>query len=274
MSSEAPRGVLRLRLFWVIASTAIAAALLAASSAGAGIVLGSPEWQNPGNDDYFPADTTLVQTKSLNERYAAPIDGVITSWGKWAGADPNNIWELKLKVARHKMTEPTGWQIVGESNLERFTALNVHNSFPTRVPVKSGDVIGVFAVGEQLLAWDLEAGYDAYIKSGAEVLSSSGEFLQPKPGWHVIVDAILEPDVDGDGFGDETQDQCTTATGPEGCPPPRASSPTPATSAKKAKKAKCKKGFKKVRKGKAKGKCRRIKSKPKPKGKGKGKGHG
>jgi hypothetical protein len=43
-----------------------------------------------------------------------------------------------------------------------------------------------------------------------------------------MVDATVEPDVDADGFGDETQDRCPGVAGPvEGCPAGSAPTPTP-----------------------------------------------
>ena len=45
-------------------------------------------------------------------------------------------------------------------------------------------------------------------------------FNPPVAGIQVDIAAMLELDADGDGFGDETQDQCPGVSGPEdGCPP-------------------------------------------------------
>lgn len=259
VGSRVRAGVVRARLLVAISSAALIAALACASSATASRILGSPEFQNPGEPTYYN-NTTLVQTESVGEKYAAPADGVITSWGKWGHADPNHPSVLKLKIARFTATEPGGWQIVGESNVETFEKLNAPNHFPTRIPVKTGDVIGVYGVGEQLLAWK-ENGYSAFGKLGSDVLSSNAEFLQPVTNSLIVADAVWEPDIDGDGYGDDSQDPCLSFPGTTGC------STTVPESKPEPKKLTCKKGFKKV-KVKGKTKCRKVK-----KGRHKGKGH-
>ncbi|MEX2107615.1 MAG: hypothetical protein WD827_01860 [Solirubrobacterales bacterium] len=252
-------------LLAAVSSAVLIVALLCASSAIAGKILGAPEWQN-GGVEYF--DGTLVQTSSPGNKYAAPADGVITSWGKWSSADPKKLQQLKLKVARES---PGGWQIVAESNLETLTQVYAKNTFLTRLPVKLGDVIGLYGPGEQIMAWK-ESGYFAYGKFGEDALSSSAEFLQPTLNYLLVVYATWEPDLDGDGYGDESQDTCLNFPGISGC-----AQTVPATGPTKPgqTKLKCKKGFKKV-KVKGKTKCKKVKSnkgKHKGKGKGKAKGH-
>jgi hypothetical protein len=258
-------GISRAGLAAAISLAALLVALIGASGASASKILGAPEFQNPGEPTYY-TDATLVQVESVGDKYAAPADGVITSWGKWGHADPNHPSVLKLKIARLTSKEPPGWQIVGESNVETFEKLNAPNHFPTRIPVKAGDVIGVYGVGKQLLAWQ-ENGYSAYGKLGADVLSSSGEFLQPVTGSQIVVDAVWEPDLDGDGYGDDSQDPCLNFPGNSGCaatvPGPQ---PQPQPQPKSKPKS-CKKGLKKV-KVKGKTQCRKA-----SKGRHKGKGH-
>ena len=69
-----------------------------------------------GLDDF---EGTIVQTKSVsdpNNEYAAPDDGVLTQWSKFA---PATSTQLKLKVARQAAEGK--WQVVGESPLETLT---------------------------------------------------------------------------------------------------------------------------------------------------------
>src|SRR6185437_549464 len=82
------------------------------------------------------------------------------------------------------------------------------NTYPERIPVSAGDVIGIFfggggnfLLGEGLPGDNID--YDmAELAPG-----SSGTFTQLN-GYKLPV----EPDADHDGYGDETQDQC-----PRGC---------------------------------------------------------
>jgi hypothetical protein len=74
---------------------------------------------------------------------------------------------------------------------------------------------------------------------------------------HANVTAVLEPDADADGFGDETQDSCVGMNGPQsGCPAPPAATPQPAAPTTKKK---CKRS-KKIAPGKKK-KCKKKKKK-------------
>jgi len=171
--------------------------------------------------------------------------------------------------------------VVGESALELFTnvfSLQPRNTFATRIPVKGGDVIGLYGDGEQYLATKGEKGYFAFGKFGYDVLAGSDEILSPTIDYWVVVDAVWEPDADSDGFGDETQDGCPGLAGTvEGCVP-AAPKPTPIqtltpptinTDPVRPAPKSCPKGKKKVRvKGVT--KCVKVK---KHKGKAKAKGH-
>lgn len=199
-------------LLAVVSSAVLIVALLCASSASAGKIIGSPTWQNPGNE--YITSSTLVQTNSPDGRYEAPAAGVITSWGKFASHDPEKLQVLKLKVAREV---PGGnWQIVGESNFETLEAVGQKNTFPTRIPVQAGDVIGLYGAGKQIMVWK-EVGYSAFGKPGEDVLSSNPAFLEPAPNYIIVVYATWEPDADGDGYGDESQDTCLNFPGISGC---------------------------------------------------------
>jgi hypothetical protein len=252
-------------LLAVVSSVALLAALLGASGAVAAKVLGAPEWQNPGNE--YINGSTLVQTHSPDDRYAAPAAGVITSWGKYSSLDPKNLQHLKLKVAREV---PGGnWQIVGESNFETLEAVGQKNTFPTRIPVEAGDTIGLYGPGKQIMVWK-EGGYSTFGKAGEDVLSSNPTFLEPALNYIIVVYATWEPDADGDGYGDDSQDPCLNFPGTSGCSTTVPENVPPVVPPGEQKKPKnCKKGFKKVTKGKTKGKCKRIKPKGKAKAKGK-----
>ena len=76
-------------------------------------------------------------------------------------------------------------------------------------------------------------------------------------GCELLVQAIAEPDADGDLFGDDTQDGCPGSAGPDnGCPLPSTAAPSPSpTGLRAAALLRCKK---KIRHNKAKlRKCRR-----------------
>ena len=162
------------------------------------------------------SELTLLQTTSPGPSYAAPFAGVLTSWSFQAGSSPPQV---KLKVGR--AAGGNSFTIVGESSLRSPTP-SAPNSFPIRLPVQTGDVIGI---------------YGAYSASGDCLATNGPGFTMhqissdPAPGTtpsftpfsdtKISVAASLEPDCDSDGFGDETQDpdiaSCT--------PPPDTTAP-------------------------------------------------
>jgi len=155
--------------------------------------------------------------------YAVPAGGgVITSWSQLAS--PALTQSAKLKLWR-----PTGaaltFRVVGASDL-RALSPSVLNTFPTRIPVQSGDLVGLgwtapvgpSQVGCQFSTsspGDQFGGHPGDTPTGGETSFGSGS------NFRINVSATLEPDADNDGFGDETQDGCPTDNTAQGaCPVP------------------------------------------------------
>ena len=158
-----------------------------------------------------PPSPTFLQTTSPGNRYAAPSAGVITSWRHQAGSSPP---ELRLKVAR-----PTGgnrYTITGQSSFEDPDP-NVVNTFGgVRIPVRAGDVIG-FAVRVSGSCGRASATGYGTSNNGSDVPPGTNAEFTPVPMFQLSVSATLEPDCDGDGLGDETQDPDISSCSP---PPP------------------------------------------------------
>jgi hypothetical protein len=149
--------------------------------------------------------------------YSVPSDGVITSWsfqdGPGGGVDP--AVGLKFKVARP--TTPPSATIVGESDGGTQTAGAV-NTRSARIPVKAGDVIGIYYQSGGCERGSGPAG-DQYADIDGDQAVGSTSSYTILSGGRIPVQAKVEPDADGDGFGDETQDQCLGTPGAnQGCP--------------------------------------------------------
>ena len=173
---------------------AAAATVLTAGSAHAATTFGSSA---PPVDD-CAADQTYMQIAGPpGTQFAAPTDGVITSWGfEGVGSPPT----LKLKMFR---SGPGGFTVVGESS--QHTPLVGPNSYPTRIPVKAGDLLGLTLItsgpcGDNSIGSLSVFAGDPPIAATPTPLGAGTATL--------AVSAVLEPDGDGDGFGDETQDKC------------------------------------------------------------------
>jgi uncharacterized repeat protein (TIGR01451 family) len=145
---------------------------------------------------------TVAQTGVSNGvGYTVPSDGVITSWSFQADADGATV---RLKAARRN-SDGT-YTIVGESD-PQTAAANQQSTFATRVPVKAGDVIGTGASAGKTVAYTGANDDQVVLAPGDQPAGSTGNYSNVQ-GIRVDVTASIEPDVDGDGFGDETQDLC------------------------------------------------------------------
>ncbi len=142
----------------------------------------------------------LIQTTSPpgGAVYAAPAPGVITSWSVMA---PAATEQMAFKVARS--AGGGNYTIVGESDAEQLTAAQL-NTHPARIPVVAGDMIGV---APQNLCSRTTMGAAASYHNSNPSTGSTFPYTA-LPNVQLDVSASLEPDADGDGYGDETQDLC------------------------------------------------------------------
>jgi hypothetical protein len=85
---------------------------------------------------------------------------------------------------------------------------NQLNTYPTRIPVQAGDVIGYFASTAFNSCTVAAPGYDYSYFLGDPAPGSTDTYALYAGAYQPDIAATLEPDADGDGFGDETQDQC------------------------------------------------------------------
>lgn len=109
--------------------------------------------------------------------------------------------------------------IVGESALEVTSPATLH-TFTTRVPVSTGDIIGLY-LATTGGCFGQAPGWAASNNTGDTPPGSTVTFFPPNADVRYDVSAQLEPDADGDGFGDETQDQCPTSASTQAdCSPP------------------------------------------------------
>jgi hypothetical protein len=109
-----------------------------------------------------------------------------------------------LKIFRP--TAPNQFQAVGES--APATVGGGTQTFPTRIPVQAGDHISALAAaGGATGSVFCETGA-AGDRVGIAKTSSPGVVEKEEEGLQNPVVVFVEPDADGDGYGDETQDQC------------------------------------------------------------------
>jgi RTX calcium-binding nonapeptide repeat (4 copies) len=213
------------KLARTISVAAIAATALMAvpSGAGAAVTIGQTFEPNVS----CAADTTRLQTDSGGGQYAAPSDGVITRWDFQAPAAPS---QMKFKVGR--FVSGITYTIVGESTpLVAPVASNV-NSYFTQISVKAGDIIGTYTSTSALCsgstAPSIAFPFNYRYRGGDVAPPTTIDFPSTLTDTRIDVSAVLEPDCDNDGLGDQTQDNDISSCAPAPPPPPVPPPPAPA----------------------------------------------
>jgi LEA14-like dessication related protein len=152
-----------------------------------------------------PPASTLVQLSSTSNpgSVTVPVSGVITKWGINVVAYPGGISE-KLKVLR-----PAGkntFTTIGESSVQPIAG--GQNSFETRIPVQAGDRLGAFSLLETIFCEEASSLTDVMGTAASDPPVGSTTLFTEQAKGQVAIHATVEPDADGDGYGDETQDKC------------------------------------------------------------------
>jgi uncharacterized repeat protein (TIGR01451 family) len=197
---------------------AILAASAVAGPAHASVTIGSTQGATDG------CGSSIVNVQDGSPDYVAQSDGVVVSWSYLAGTQTPGV---RLRIYRRDTTDATGksWIARSESTLKPPGAgagqvgaskLNTFAESPG-IPIKSGDHLG--------LTTDLSGGASSW---GCISTASTADLIRQKnppdapigtsasfPGaalnnLKIGVSAVVEPDADGDNFGDESQDSCPT----------------------------------------------------------------
>jgi hypothetical protein len=147
---------------------------------------------------------------------AAPTSGVLTAWTVRVVSEATSSFPETLQVLRLNTGAKTA-QVIGESPVSVSGGSNV---IPARIPIQAGDRVAIFGpkpIGT-LYCETAETGvYGGY--TGSAGLGSSPPYSESTGKVRVPVSAVIEPDADNDGYGDETQDKCPqSATTQSPCP--------------------------------------------------------
>jgi hypothetical protein len=148
---------------------------------------------------------TIVQLASTSNpaSVSIPQAGVITKWGVNVVPYPGGISE-KLKVMRP--AGPNTFTAVAESTTQPIGG--GQNAFETRLPVQAGDRLGAYSAVAPIYCAEASAPTDILGGViGDTAIGSSATFTEVPEG-QLALSATVEPDADGDGYGDESQDKC------------------------------------------------------------------
>jgi hypothetical protein len=128
---------------------------------------------------------------------------VITMWSVNTGPELGTL-PLRLEVYEFAERSPA-YRKVGESRMETVTTSR-GNDFQTRIPVEGGELVGLDGPhGMFVCNGDDKA---VSLQSGNGGVIGESRLFRTETGIGTPVWARVEPDRDGDGFGDQTQDRC------------------------------------------------------------------
>jgi hypothetical protein len=146
---------------------------------------------------------------------SAPVAGVVTRWRvNSTFPEPSPV-----RMAVFRLVAPGRFLVVGESREE--VAAPGQSTFTARIPVEAGDRFGEVSAGGNYLAC-ITGSPEDHTWSLNGIVAGFGSTYQFAAGTEVRIPiaAVIEPDADGDGYGDETQDSCPQSAAHQvPCPP-------------------------------------------------------
>lgn len=183
-----------------IVAAALAVSLLAAPGASAATEIG----------DNCTAEGTLGAVTQLQIASApgaalpltAPSSGIVTQWKITTKIPVEYPQQLRIFRGSGKT-----FQTIAQSSIG--TVRNGLNVFETRIPIQAGDRVGVFAPAPFPTFYCTSsnpADILGYFPGDAAV-GTTNEYTEAA-SIKSPISAVIEPDADNDGFGDETQDKC------------------------------------------------------------------
>ncbi|MFT3866607.1 MAG: hypothetical protein QM729_20285 [Solirubrobacterales bacterium] len=196
-------------------SLAVAAVVAVSALAGVSQASAATEFGN----ECAANDTTIfggfMSTGAASHlSVAAPTSGVITEWKLKTGYEsitPEEEAAYGTKMSEYMVVaRPTGtnqYSVIAkaEGGSVKFNALN---TYLTRIPVQQGDMLGIVGSPYTLYCETTAEQDSLSYFEGSPVIGSTFLTEAPESHYGVPIVAKIEPDVDGDGYGDETQDQC------------------------------------------------------------------
>jgi hypothetical protein len=214
-----------IRRVWVVSTLASMLFLGLTTASGATTTIGSNLLSAPNESvcvfKFFTeserpcsaAQATLAPGHSAAGGLTAPIDGVVVRWRILSGTPTIDTVAAKVRLRILRGNAGAG------GGTSAFNALSPGlQTFPARLPIQAGDRLGLDS--RTTNKEDGEAGLPILHTEPAIGVSErfSADFLEgidePSNGTEnnseLLLNADIEPDADGDGYGDETQDRCAT----------------------------------------------------------------
>jgi hypothetical protein len=185
-----------------------AATLLAPASVTAAVTIGQTAPTSASVGQIGGATPVVQHQVAGPPTYAVPEGGgVITSWSVQGGNSASG--QVKLKLVR-PAGSGTSYTVVGEDVFRPITQ-GAFNTFPAQIPVTGGELLSLWvpsgAISDAL--WGSGPGDAVRWQSGSPPEPGIGQDFPTNmqlAGRRINVSAVVEPDCDQDGLGDESQD--------------------------------------------------------------------
>jgi hypothetical protein len=208
----------------------LAVSVMGASSASAATEIGDNCTATAASGEGLSATLFDLTSPANPVPLAAPSAGVVTSWKLSLSISEvvvPRIIPQTLKVLRLDTGAKTA-QVIGEASGLIGSGSNV---IPARIPIQAGDRLGLFGSGP--VTFEGSTSEVGTLFCGEQGDATIGAIVGgPPPGAtapyselpetsevRIPGTAVIEPDADADGFGDETQDLCPqSATTQAACP--------------------------------------------------------
>jgi hypothetical protein len=188
--------------------------------AGTPVVLGQTAFTGLGSCNGATPFGAVTSASGGGASYTAPSAGVVTSWstvGGGAAGTTRLLFFVPGALANHRT-------LVGKSDFMAVpSTFGVVNTFPARIPVQAGWQLGLgISVTGQACAINAGIAGDVIgTQAGFNADAATDMTLSDTAAYRPDISAVLEPDVDGDLYGDISQDLCPqSATTQAACPAP------------------------------------------------------
>lgn len=192
----------------------VAALALTASAATASTTIGNDLENDASNASCAGLSTCTISQQSLvaSDQAAggltAPSNGVIVRWRLKTGSAPNSL-PARLRIL-------DGNTALRASAWEQISVLAGAYTFATRVPITAGnrlaldvDLTNAPPMALMPAIYDTAPGDGVWHYFSPMLVDGVNTSPGAEPDYiGLLLNADVEPDVDGDGYGDETQDGC------------------------------------------------------------------
>jgi hypothetical protein len=150
--------------------------------------------------------TTFVAIASATGSAAAPVSGVVTK-ARFSVPPAAPVFSTVVKIMRASGVN----QYLTVAQSPSIAVPNAVTTQDVRLPIKAGDLLGIYGPAGTLYCATPSPADQAVVFAGDTAVGASQVFSPPNASLSIPLVATIEPDVDGDGFGDISQDLCPQA---------------------------------------------------------------